>query len=365
MTLVGLGLLVSPMLAHDYRAGGTPLLPQWWGYAGSPQHDAMVANPGQKLRRIWWSTPVDLHPPYSGSYLLIHYGSPLVTSSGTVIVTVKVGTNDGFRVEGRRELDGTLLWTQDTDYTLPAHDWVPSCGSTLTPNGQLCTPGAGATVWRREKPDAIESDVEQLVFYGIQNFLYDKSTYKSRVKIDTPITSDRNGNLFFGFRVNGTTSLHLVSGLARIDADGTGSWVSAAAASGDSIIKKVAYNCAPALSNDGSIVYVAVNDGNSAGYLLGLDSKTLATVYKVRLKDVKYNADAWIPDDGTASPAIGPDGDVYYGVLDLGNNHSRGWMLHYDSTLTTKKTPGAFGWDDTASIVLASSVPPTRDPRPT
>ena len=32
-------------------------------------------------------------------------------------------------------------------------------------------------------------------------------------------------------------------------------------------------------------------------------------------------------------------------------------MLHFDSTLAQTRLPGAFGWDDTASIVPASMVP--------
>src|SRR5207248_1472350 len=102
-----------------------------------------------------------------------------------------------------------------------------------------------------------------------------------------------------------------------------------------------------------------VSDGN-AGYLLALDSRTLTPLGKVRLKDAKTPAnDARLPDDGTASPTIGPDGDVYFGVL--GNpayaNHYRGWLLHFNGTLTQTNQAGAFGWDDTASIVPAAMVP--------
>jgi hypothetical protein len=65
-----------------------------------------------------------------------------------------------------------------------------------------------------------------------------------------------------------------------------------------------------------------------------------------------------VSDDGTASPTVGPDGDVYFGVLENPwySNHDRGWLLHFNSTLTQTRVPGAFGWDDTASIVLASIV---------
>ena len=61
---------------------------------------------------------------------------------------------------------------------------------------------------------------------------------------------------------------------------------------------------------------------------------------------------ASLPDDGTAAPTIGPDGDVYYGVLEANfpSNHARGWMLHFSPTLTDHQDPrgvrlGRFGVD--------------------
>jgi WD40 repeat protein len=40
-----------------------------------------------------------------------------------------------------------------------------------------------------------------------------------------------------------------------------------------------------------------------------------------------------------------------------GQHNSRGWLLHFDATLAQLKTPGSFGWDDTASVVPAAMVP--------
>ena len=53
---------------------------------------------------------------------------------------------------------------------------------------------------------------------------------------------------------------------------------------------------------------------------------------------------------------IGPDGDVYVGVLDRAGT-SRGFMEHYSANLALTKPTGAFGWDDTASVVPASMIP--------
>jgi len=117
-------------------------------------------------------------------------------------------------------------------------------------------------------------------------------------------------------------------------------------------------SCAPALSLDGSVLYVAVDDGNY-GYLLALNSSTLALVNRVRLLDPSSGDDAQIFNASSATPTVGPDGDVYFGVLEnpFPNHNDRGWLLHYNSTLTQTKIPGSFGWDDTASVVPASLVP--------
>ncbi|MEI6535967.1 MAG: hypothetical protein WCN98_11540, partial [Verrucomicrobiaceae bacterium] len=199
-----------------------------------------------------------------------------------------------------------------------------------------------------------------IAFYGLANYSNNPSSFNQNVKINTPITSDRYGNIYFGFIAAGSTTPALQSGLARIAEDGTGIWIGAGTAAGDAGITQVAMNCAPALSNDHKTLYIAVNSGGfSGGYLLALDSRTLATLHSVRLKDAHNPINnASIPDDGTAAPAVGPDGDVYFGVLEspFYSNHLRGWLLHFNSTLTVAKTPGAFGWDDTASILPASCV---------
>src|SRR5438132_4142645 len=80
---------------------------------------------------------------------------------------------------------------------------------------------------------------------------------------------------------------------------------------------------------------------------------------QVALKDPRNGAvqNASVLDDSSASPMVGPDGDVYYGVLGNPFNGSRGWMLHFSANFTQTKTPGAFGWDSTASVVPVSMVP--------
>ena len=78
-----------------------------------------------------------------------------------------------------------------------------------------------------------------------------------------------------------------------------------------------------------------------------------------RLKDAEIPGnDAYLADDGSASPMVVPDGDVYFGVLEHNGQYaSKGWLLHFTADLSTTNPPGAFGWDDTASIVDRSLVP--------
>lgn len=335
----------------------------WSGYARDPQHTAQSAYASQALSSIAWQTPVDLAPQFSGNDLLIHYGSPLVTADNTVIVPTKTGATDGYEVKAIDGASGMTKWTQTTDYKLPAHNWTPSYSPTLTPSGRLYFAGAGGTLYVIDSPDANGATTSgQVAFYGLDNYAANPAAFNSSVFINTPLTSDSAGNIYFGFQVSGANPANLKSGIARVDVSGNGVWIAASTAAADASISKVVMNSAPALSNDGKTLYVAVNRGDfDYGYLVALDSATLARIgsgRQVRLKDPN-GRDASLPDDGSASPTVGPDGDVFFGVLEnpFPYNHDRGWLLHFSSDLSQSFAPGAFGWDDTASIVPATMIP--------
>jgi hypothetical protein len=342
-----------------------PAVTFWSGFGGNAQHTAVSTVASQSLDAIEWQSAVDLNPQYSGNDLLIHYGEPAITQKNTIIIPVKTGATEGFRIEARDGNTGRLKWTVSTDYTLSGmtFNWTPSYGPVMTPQGRVYFAGAGGTVYYFDNPDSGTAPVvHQLAFYGLSNYTANPAAFKSTVFIDTPITSDADGNIFFGFRTQGTAPAPLSttqSGWARIGADGAGSYVLAGAMTGDPNIFRDSHNVAPAVSNDGQTVYV-VAKGPTAfyAYLVGLDTTTLATKYKVFLDDPRPGShNAGELDDGTASPLVGPDGDVFLGVFPEQFNGSRGFMLHFDSTLTVAHAPGAFGWDDTASIVPASMVP--------
>jgi hypothetical protein len=362
VSLAGLVLGASSLMR------GTPAEAAWLAHAENPQRTALSSVAAQPLEAIHWSTPVDLAPPAGD--ILIHYGSPLVTSANTVIVPVKTATSNGFRVDARSGADGSLIWSLATDYILPTHNWGPSYSPTLTVGNRVYFPGAGGTVYFRDNVDSAgPAATGQLAFFGITNYLANPASFNSTVFINTPITSDAAGNIYFGFRTSGTAPLGLQSGIARIDASNFGTWTSAVNASGgDTSITRVPHQAALALSNDEQTLYgvVAGSSSTSNSYLVGLDPATLAlkesspgVKMRVALKDPRNGGtnNASITDDSSASPMVGPDGDVYYGVLGNPFNGSRGWMLHFSPNLTQTKTPGGFGWDSTASVVPVSMVP--------
>jgi hypothetical protein len=360
--------LAELLLGLAWLGGAATSEAAWSTFAENARHTAVSSVAAQSLEGIRWATPVDEAPP-SGE-ILIHYGSPLVTAANTVIIPVKTGSAGGYRVDARRGSDGSLVWSQATDYFLPPHNWIPSYSPTLTSSNRLYFPGAGGTVYFRDNADsATPSSSGQLAFFGMANYTANPGSFNATVFINTPITADGLGNIYFGFSTSGTAPLGLQSGVARIDANGNGTWVSVVEASGgDANITRVPFQAAPALSNDDQTLYAVVASSSSTAtrsYLVGLDPATLAlkesspgVKMRVALKDPRDGGsnDPSITNDSSASPMVGPDGDVYYGVLGNPFNGSRGWMLHFSGDLTQTKTPGAFGWDSTASVVPASIV---------
>jgi len=358
------GLLVMSSLAAAQ--------PTWSGFAGNAQHTALSGVASDSLQTIRWETPVDTSVVGSSGPIYIHYGSPVVTADNTVIVPVKTGSSGSFEVEGITGSSGAVNWTYSSNYILPASGWTPSYQPALTPANTLYYAGAGGTVYSIADPDSSSPGTPgQIAFFGNSNYQADESAYNSSVFIDTPITSDSSGDIYFGYRVTGSTPLGSAlasSGIARITAGGVATYTPVSSLTSNSSLTSTVMNGAPAISADGTKLYVAlsnvnVSTGNSAiaanGDLVELNAATLQPLASVALTDPKTGNPAYLPDDGTASVTIGPDGDVYYGVLEdpFNSNNDRGWLLHFSANLGVEKTPGAFGWDDTDSIVPASMVP--------
>ncbi len=332
----------------------------WAGHGGNPSHTAMSPFPARKLDTILWTAPVDLNPRYSGNSLLIHYGQTSITNQNVVITSVKQNLNDGFKIRAYRST-GAAIWTENTDYSVPPQSWIPSCSPTLVyTRGILSDPmvaypmGGGRVAFRSAHNPTATPVVH--AFYGNASFTNNPNPYLSNVKICTPLTTSSDGSIFFGFTVLGGNPSNLTSGLGKIDKDGNGSWISAVALSGDNGVNQVKFNCAPAVDTKNQNLYITTNAGSfGRGFLTRVNPNTMQVLSRVRLLDPRNGNDAPIDNEGTSSPLIGPDGDVYQGVLP-GNNHCRGVLLHFSSDLSQTKIPGAFGWDDTPSIVPSYMV---------
>jgi hypothetical protein len=365
---IGALLVIALVAAGSGNAvnGPIPPPPSVTTFAGNVQHTAIYQFAAQDLNSIHWSTSVDLN----NSGALAHYGAPLVTAANTVIVPVKTAGN-GFQVNAFDGGSGAAKYTVTTDYVLPNHGWIPVYNPCLTTGSfgtRLYYAGRGGTVYYIDNPDsAAHGAPVQQVFYGsLATYQANAAGYNSTIFINTPLTPDSNGNVYFGFRVQGTAPAPLStsqSGFARIDPSGNGTYILAGAAANDSSINWDSHNSAPALSNDESTLYVlAKSSSTERGYLVGLDSTTLAPKHRVFLRDPRNGNAAGILDNGTASPTVAPDNDVYIGILGNPASGFRGFLLRFSNDLAVEKTPGAFGWDYTPAIVPSSMVPSYQGP---
>ena len=310
--------LGAVVVATSFLASSGEALAQGWpGYAHDPQHSCMAVGASQVPQMKRWSTPVDMAPPYNGSgELLIHYGTPVITRINTVLVPVKTTANGDYQVQAISGATGTTVWTSlISDYTLPTHQWVPIFGITLTPKDHyLVYPGAGGTIFARTFPDSTLGTTSRFAFYntpGNDYYSMNPTGFAAAIQICTPISSDALGNLFFGYVSSGDPlppgyPNGIPSGLARVSSTGVGSFVAASSMCGDNSIQKVAYNCSPAFSADGTTVYVTVNNSSGKGYLCALNnSTTLLTKSSALLYDPRSTPSnilyGYVDDDGSAN----------------------------------------------------------------
>ena len=344
------------------RAGGRGLAAEWAGFAANAQHTALARQRPQPFGRIRRRAKVDLAPDSQFGVLPIHYASPMITSANTC--RSHTGGRQG-RVPAGRLFRSQRLPALVTRHRLQAarvHRRLRHLDATVAggadPDTAVAVAGAGGTVLVRKHADKPSDATRRLVFYGATRWRAHRAAYERAVQITTPLTAGRDGSLYFGFTVTGSTPAHISSGIARIDAHGHATWISAAAAAGNPAVDSVAMNCAPALSRSGKTVYITVTSP-TRGILVGLDAATLRPRFHATLKDPISGRPAFISPSSSASPTVGPDGDVYYGVLEnpFPNHDDRGWLLHFNATLSQVKTPGSFGWDNTVSVLPARAVP--------
>ncbi|MHB8636986.1 MAG: hypothetical protein ACYC96_11015 [Fimbriimonadaceae bacterium] len=373
---VGLGLLATLAAFAPAQIVG---LSVWSGYGANAQHTGQSTFAAGVLNFKQWHIPVDTNPTYSGNDLLIHYGEPAITPLGNVVISVRHGTSSPFTIEGHGAVRGSLIWSATSSFIQPGADWTPSVGPvllpatfraglvhsnfvTLTPlSTRVAWPESGGRISIRSNADATGGYVATHAFYGDDIYAANSANLDANVKVCTPLTAGPDGSVYFGYYVEGANNAGLQSGLAVIRPNGRGSMVTAQSmAGGDLGIDRVQFNCAPAISNDGRRVYVAVSAGYwGRGYLVAVNTQSLLPQFHVALKDPLNQQPASVTSDSTSSPLIAPDGSVFFGVLEnsLGTNNFRGYMLHFSYDLSQTLTPGEFGWDNTGSIIPTNWIP--------
>lgn len=360
------------------RAGGTS---HWFGYAGNAQHTSVSPFTASPLTKIKWSVSLDDDRNYYGGAIFAHYASPAITAANTVVhgyrFTKAPSGYDNWRVIGRSGATGDPIWSFDTDYSAPLvypRGWTSVFPMTVAVNPQTQSPfvaagGTGGSLLIRDNADSAASAVRRVLFYGPAVPSRTPFSPFRNVRIVTPLTADTGGNIYFGYAVSGPLP---AIGLAK--PLGTGGFVRISARGGVSFIRmdqlgipervtRPALNAAPALSNDGASVYVAVTEPNQRTcYLAKLSAYSLQPLANVKLLDPFTGGSGRLIDQSSASPMVGPDDHVFMGVFGDFWRESHGWMLHFDKNLKQTDSKGvrlpvgAFGWDDTPSVVKSSLV---------
>jgi hypothetical protein len=261
---------------------------EWAGFGGNAQHTAVAVTRPQPFTRVRWKAKVDQVPVSKDEVLGIHYGSPMITAGNTVLVPTRVSVKAGYRVVAYSGTNGARRWSLDTDWQPSPRDFgfTPPLPAVVTRSASLAVAGAGGTILMRGHANQAKASESRLVFYGAGQWKAHKSVYDKEVQVTTPITAGQDGSLYFGFVVHGATPAHLTSGIARIAANGHGTWTSApaAAVANPKVIRQVAFNCAPALSADGKTLYITVT-GPQRNDLVGLSASTLKPESHVILRD--------------------------------------------------------------------------------
>lgn len=382
-------IAVTSVVAMPLASIPTPT-PAWFGYGGNAQHTSISKFSVSGLGAVKWSVPIDedLAAESSGTDVLIHYASPCITGLNTVVVAVHNnlgGAHDSWRVEG---LDGAhagaVKWSYNTDYSAPVlmpADWTSVYPLSLVAIKTVVAGGGGGTVLLF--PDGDTSGTvtpTRYCFYGpVSNYTANPAAYKN-IKICTPITGDSKGNFYFGYTVTDPTGLPAglaqkigTGGVVKMNTSGVTHFRTAASLVAGTT--RPGINCAPAVGPDLRSVYFGLaSDTSAASYLVQLDasepgannprgSSTLKLQSSVYLKDPHTGGSARLIQESSASPMIAPDGHVFMGVFGANWRESHGWMLQFNKDLTqvdvngNRLPVGAFGWDDTPSIVPVSAVP--------
>lgn len=343
-------LLISLAFVGGFLLAGRIFLPGWVvaqglgvavpALAGDAQHSGLTGTPAMPLGAIRWHAPLSTVPS------TVQIGSPVVTAANVIIAPVR--TPAGIRLDGFDGRTGERVFEQETGYIEPSHTGALNYGPVLATHRadgkvveRLYYAGPAGTLLYIESPDAaVPSAPVRRAFYGDAAYASNPTAFTASVFVNTPLTADAHGNVFFGFRVQGNAPLALTDGVARITPDGTATYVS---------LGQVPHNSAPAISTDGSLIYVIAGDS-----LAALDAATLATVQSAALRDPQTGSSLTMPDGNVVAPVVAPDGDVF---ISIGRTSGDAALLHFSGDLSIEKLAAIVASGSMPAIVPAAIVP--------
>ena len=347
---------------------------EWPTFGRDNQHTSSSPVGAQRMERERFS--VDLSDCSSFQQ---HFGAPLITANNIVVIPIHgASCSRGQHVMRAYDVSGNVIWSMNSDFLHPPKlagaGWVPQYQPVLFgepgPTQRVYFAGPGGTIrWRDnlDQPSPITSGIVR--YMGAQQYQDFEQQY-----IDTHFVNSglmvHDGALFYSVRIRSRLEYpNLPQGsfsiLVRVDVPTHSAAIvrDGPFIGGDNRFQRFPNQFTPAVSNDGLLVYWTVSNDSSNGpvRIVALNTTDLSVVHRAEVRDPRdSNRYMWLMEDSTAAPTIGPDGDVFLGLLGpniRGQTRYSGWLLHWNRELNQVKTPGGFGWDDTATIVPSFSVP--------
>ena len=206
----GNSFFIAAFICCFFAFSSKPVFAQATTFGGNAQHTSSYAAPAQNLNTIKWTTSIDLNN--TGAFA--HYGAPLITAANTVLVPVKIAgpssDRHSFRIDAFNGTTQTPKYVTASDYITPLSSWIPAynpCVATGSFGTRMYYAGIGGTIWHIDNPDSnTPGPPVREVFYGSAAYNSNPAAYNSTVFVNSPITADAAGNIYFGFRVEGTSA---------------------------------------------------------------------------------------------------------------------------------------------------------------
>ena len=263
---------------------------------------------------------------------------------------VKTGRAGGFQHRGVRSgATAASIWSANTDYALPPSNWVPSYSAALTPGNRLYFAGGG-----RHASDTTTTPTLRAARCGTARLLR-RQRLRRRTRppstppssINTPITVDTQGNIYFGFTVSGANPPTLAERHRPHRGRRHRHLVAGRAASGDSDDRPGRDEQRPgAVSPTATTLYVAVSTTVVAGSVRAatcspLDSRTLAVKARALLKDPSTRQRRRAcPTTAPPRPPSAPTATSTSACSrTFARNNDRGWLLHFNADLPPAEDP--------------------------